>query len=174
MKPTVDQIRYMNPYLAGFLLGLVLFASFILTGHGLGNSGGLSRIMAAATDLVSSEHVDQNFYLGKMAGGDKNPFDHWIMWAIFGTALGGFVSGLFAKRVKVEIRRGPHLSARWRLVMAFGGGALVGIGARLARGCTSGQALSGGAVLSAGSWAFMFAVFGGGYLLAYFVRKLWN
>ena len=50
----------------------------------------------------------------------------------------------------------------------------MGYGARMARGCTSGQALSGGAVLSVGSWAFMFAVFGGGYALAYFVRRLWN
>ena len=57
---------------------------------------------------------------------------------------------------------------------AFLGGAFMGYGARLARGCTSGQALSGGAVLSVGSWAFMFAVFGGAYALAYFVKKLWN
>ena len=47
-------------------------------------------------------------------------------------------------------------------------------GARMARGCTSGQALSGGATLSAGSWVVMFAIFGGAYGVAYFVRKLWN
>jgi len=47
-------------------------------------------------------------------------------------------------------------------------------GARMARGCTSGQALSGGAVLSAGSWAFMMCVFAGAYAVAYFVRKFWN
>jgi hypothetical protein len=29
-------------------------------------------------------------------------------------------------------------------------------------------------MLSAGSWAFMFAVFGGGYALAYFVRRQWR
>jgi hypothetical protein len=51
---------------------------------------------------------------------------------------------------------------------------LMGYGARFARGCTSGQALSGGAVLSVGSWAFMFAVFGGAYALAYFFRRAWN
>ncbi len=50
----------------------------------------------------------------------------------------------------------------------------MGFGARLARGCTSGQALSGGAVLSVGSWAFIFAVFAGAYAVAYFVRGLWN
>jgi len=47
-------------------------------------------------------------------------------------------------------------------------------GARLARGCTSGQALSGGAVLSVGSWAFMFSIFGAGYAVAWFVRRLWT
>ena len=32
----------------------------------------------------------------------------------------------------------------------------------------------GGATLALGSWAFMFAVFGGAYALAYFVRRLWT
>ena len=50
----------------------------------------------------------------------------------------------------------------------------MGLGARFARGCTSGQALSGGAVLSVGSWAFMIMVFAGAYMLAYPLRKLWN
>ncbi len=174
MNAPAAEPRYLNPYLAGVMLGVVLFVSFAVTGHGLGASGGLSRIMAGLSDLFASDHVDRNFYLGQMAVGDRNPFDHWIMWALLGTAAGGFVSGLVAGRVRPEVRRGPRLSVPWRLALAFGGGTLVGFGARLARGCTSGQALSGGAVLSAGSWAFMFAVFGGGYLLAWFVRKLWN
>ena len=172
MKTT--QPRYMNPYLAGTLLGLVLFGSFFVTGHGLGASGGINRITTAAVDLVAPDHVDNNFYLSAMAGGSTNPFDHWVFWLIIGSALGGVSSGLVSRRVSVEVRRGPRLSARTRLLFAFGGGALVGFGGRLARGCTSGQALSGGSVLSAGSWAFMFAVFAGGYLLAYFVRRLWT
>jgi hypothetical protein len=50
----------------------------------------------------------------------------------------------------------------------------MGVAARMARGCTSGQALSGGALLSAGSWAFMMCVFGGGYALVYFMRREWR
>ena len=78
----------------------------------------------------------------------------------------GFVPDL------ADIERQIGNKTRW--MMAFLGGALMGYGARLARGCTSEQALSGGAVLSVGSWAFMFAVFAGAYALAYFLRRFWN
>ena len=57
--------------------------------------------------------------------------------------------------------------------MAAGGGVLMGIGARLALGCTSGQALTGGALLSVGSWIFMMMVFAGGYAVAPLVKKEW-
>ena len=53
------------------------------------------------------------------------------------------------------------------------GGAVAGFGAQLARGCTSGQALTGGAQLALGSWVFMFSVFGGAYALAWFFRRQW-
>jgi len=165
---------YINPYLAGILLGLVLFAAFFVTGSGLGASGGLNRILVFFEDLVVPGHIDRTPYLIAMAGGSKNPLDSWIVFLTVGTIIGGFVSGLIHHRVKMETNRGPRVPVKLRWVMAFIGGALMGFGARYARGCTSGQALSGGAVLSVGSWAFMFAVFAGAYALAYSVRKFWN
>ncbi|MDX1612905.1 MAG: YeeE/YedE thiosulfate transporter family protein [Candidatus Promineifilaceae bacterium] len=165
---------YVNPYLAGILLGLVLFAAFFVTGSGLGASGGLNRILVFFEDLIAPGHVDRTPYLIAMAGGDRNPLDSWIVFLTAGTLFGGFASGWIHNRVRVETNRGPRVPIRLRWVMAFIGGALMGFGARFARGCTSGQALSGGAVLSVGSWAFMFAVFGGAYGLAYWLRKFWN
>jgi len=165
---------YINPYLAGILLGLVLFLAFFITGSGLGASGGINRILVFFQDLIAPGHVDRTPYLIAMAGGDKNPLDSWIVFLTVGTVIGGFVSGWIHNRVKVETNRGPKVSKSLRWLMAFIGGALMGFGARYARGCTSGQALSGGAVLSVGSWAFMFAVFGGAYALAYLLRKFWN
>jgi len=166
--------EYINPYAAGILLGLVLFAAFFITGGGLGASGGMNNLILAIEDVIAPQHVNRTAYLAGIAGGIKDPFDSWTVWMLAGTAVGGLFSGWLNGRLKFEINRGPRISARTRLVAAFAGGAIMGYGARLARGCTSGQALSGGAVLSVGSWAFMFAVFGGGYAIAYFVRKLWN
>jgi hypothetical protein len=164
---------YVHPYLGGFLLGLVLFASFFFTGNGLGASGGLNRYIVFFEDLIAPHHVDTTPYLIKMAGGDKNPLDDWVVLVVAGALVGGFAAGWWNGRLKVETNKGPHISVRTRWLMAFVGGAIMGYGARMARGCTSGLALSGGAVLSVGAWAFMFSVFAGAYALAYFVRKLW-
>ena len=164
----------LNPYVAGALLGLVLFLAFFVTGHGLGASGGISRIVVSLQDKVVPDHVDRTPYLLKMAGGDTNPLDHWIVMITVGVLVGGFASGLLHRRMEVGTGRGPNISVGTRWTLALLGGTIVGYGARLARGCTSGQALSGGAVLSVGGWAFMFAVFAGGYAMAWFVRKAWN
>lgn len=164
---------YLHPYLAGAILGVVLFLAFLLTGNGLGSSGATSRIDAALVDMVAPAHVDNNRYLLKMAGGDKNPLDDWIVPVFFGALLGGFVSGARNGRLRLTTTKGPNISNGLRWTMAFLGGVIFLYGARMARGCTSGQALSGGATLAAGSWVIMFAIFGGAYAMAYFVRRLW-
>ena len=165
---------YVHPYLGGMLLGIVLFLAFLLTRNGLGASGGLNRLTAALEDIFVPGHIDRTPYLLKMAGGSLNPLDDWSVPVFIGAFVGGLVSGLLNGRSKVEINKGPSISNRTRLITAFFGGVLFAYGARMARGCTSGQALSGGATLSAGSWALMMCIFAGAYGLAYFVRKLWN
>jgi hypothetical protein len=170
-RPTKN---YVHPYLGGLLLGIVLFTALFLTGNGLGASGGLNRIIVAVEDAIAPAHVDRTPYLLKMAGGNLNPLDDWIIPLIVGTLIGGFISGWLNGRLKVETNKGPQITVKTRWLMAFIGGAIMGYGARMARGCTSGQALTGGATLSAGSWILMFAIFGGAYALAYFFRKFWN
>lgn len=165
---------YVHPYTAGILLGLVLFMAFFVTGNGLGASGGINRFLVVIEDAIYPEHIDRTAYLASMAGGETNPLDSWVVFVTVGLIVGGFTSGLINGRLNITTNRGPNVPVKVRWLMAFIGGGFMGYGARLARGCTSGQALSGGSVLSVGSWAFMFAVFGGAYILAYFVRRLWN
>jgi uncharacterized protein len=168
------QKPYWNPYLAGALLGTVLFASFFVTGHGLGASGGLARIVSATLERVAPTQVDSSSFFAAFGGGARDSLDHWLVWEIFGVILGGAVSGWMAGRMQIVTQRGPRLGARARLGFALVGGFIAGWATQLSRGCTSGQALSGGASLSLGSWAFMFAVFGGAYLVAYPFRRLWR
>ena len=109
-----------------------------------------------------------------MAGATRNPLDNRLVWLVIGVAIGGFVSGLIGGRLRLETRKGPRVSKNAvRFAMAIAGGIIAGYGSQLARGCTSGQALSGGASLALGSWFIMFAIFGGGYALAYPLRRFW-
>lgn len=169
-----DPSRFVNPYAGGVGLGIVLFLSIILTGHGLGASGGLSRLLTAFYKVLMPARVADSAFFAPLGGGSLSPLDHWLVWQVVGVMIGGVASGYLAGRFKSEVLRGPAISARWRLFFAFVGGAIAGWGTQMSRGCTSGQALSGGATLAAGSWIFMFCVFGGAYALAWFVRKLWN
>jgi hypothetical protein len=98
----------------------------------------------------------------------------WLVFEVLGVFAGALLSGLLAGRVRGMTEKGPRVSVGARLLMALLGGVLMAFGAALARGCTSGQALTGGALLNLGSWAFMLMVFAGGYGVAYFMRWQWR
>jgi uncharacterized membrane protein YedE/YeeE len=165
----------MNPYVAGIGLGLVLLAAFVIMGRGLGASGAFSSVIAWAVNTVAPEHAKHNEYLaGYLGDGTSSPLKAWLVFEVIGAFAGAMFSGLLAGRAKVMTEKGPRVSVRTRLAMAFAGGALMAFGAGLARGCTSGQGLTGGALLNLGSWAFMMMVFAGAYAVAYFVRWEWR
>ena len=168
-----DPNKFWNPYVAGAALGLVLLSSFAVMGKGIGASGASYRMGVAAVQVVAPEHVATAPGL-KGAVQHGSPLDDWLVFEVLGVALGGLVAAYTSGRLSKETLRGAGVSTARRLAFALAGGALMGVAARMARGCTSGQALSGGALLSAGSWAFMFSVFGGGYALAWFVRREWR
>jgi hypothetical protein len=111
--------------------------------------------------------------IGTFFGPGLSALDSWIVYLAIGVLIGGAIAVFTAGRFKVETIHGPRIGRNGRLVLAFLGGAISGIAAQIARGCTSGQALTGGAQLALGSWVFMFAVFGGAYGLAWFLRKQW-
>ena len=173
MSASSEPRPYANPYVAGTLLGIVLFASFYVTGGGLGASAAMSRVQTGVLDLLAPGHVDRVAYFAEMAGGQRSPWLHYSVYMLLGTILGGFASGLLNRRVKLETRKGPRISVQARWGFALLGGLIMGYGARMARGCTSGQALSGGALLSVGSWAFAMAIFASAYAVAWFFRRLW-
>ena len=162
---------YANPYLVGVLLGLVLLASFVILGAGLGASGGIAHIGAALSMSVSPSHTLSSEYFGKWGSA---PLDYYLVFMFVGTFVGALFSALLANRARIQVERGTAFSVGRRLGYALAGGVLVGFASRLARGCTSGQALSGGALLLSGSLVFMVCLFVSGYAAAWFVRRQWH
>ena len=165
--------RFTNPYVIGTLLGLVMLFSFYTMGRGVGSSSTFARVATAGVNLVAPEHATANAYFSKYLSGSRSPLMSWLVFLTMGAALGGLFSAFIANRLKGEVARGPSIGVSARLWLALGGGILSGFAARLARGCTSGQALTGAAELAFGSWIFMFSIFAGAYATAYFFRKEW-
>lgn len=169
-----DSRPYWSPYLAGLGIGLSLVAAFYFLGTGLGASGAFSRVAAAATHAVSPAYAESHNYWKTYFNGDISPLKDWMVFQVLGIFVGGLIGALTARRAGWMVEKGPRILNRNRFLLAFVGGTATGLAARIARGCTSGQALSGGSMLALGSWAFMLSVFAGGYLTAWFVRRQWR
>lgn len=161
---------YINPYLGGFLLGLVLLAAFVAGGHGLGSSGAFKNILISATQSIAPEYSESRAFFRP---GEGNLMQGWVVVMFFGLIAGGFISGASSGRLKFRIERGPRIKPVTRLIFALAGGILFGLGAQLGRGCTSGAALSGMAVLATSGIITMMAIFGTGFLIAALFRRLW-
>jgi uncharacterized membrane protein YedE/YeeE len=165
--------KYMNPYLAGVLLGLVLLTTIFYSGRGLAASGGLKYCVVSVVGAISPLHSANSPFYSKYFEGGQKPLFNWLVFEIFGVLIGGFISGLYAGRLKLRIEHPPHITPARRLFFAFLGGLFFVFGAQLARGCTSGAALSGMAVLSVAGFVTMIAIFGSAYMFAWFFRKNW-
>jgi uncharacterized membrane protein YedE/YeeE len=166
--------KYLNPYLGGVLLGIVLLAANFVSGRGLGASGAIkSTVVTAVTTVVPSSAEKSEFIREYGTAHPGNPMKTWLVFEMLGVLVGGFLSGAIAGRLKIKVEHSPKITSRRRLVFALAGGVLFGFGSQLGRGCTSGSALSGMAVLSLGGFISMMAIFGTAYALAYFLRKNW-
>jgi uncharacterized membrane protein YedE/YeeE len=163
---------YWNPYGVGFLIGLVLLLTYVLTGRGLGATAAFSAVAAWLASAVSPAHVQENAVHARYWN-DGAPLLSWTLFLLIGAALGAWMSGWQGRRLAWSVERGPNVSDDTRLLLAFAGGFIAAFGAKIAKGCTSGQALTGGSMLNAGSLVFMLAVFTSAYALAWFVRKEW-
>jgi len=165
--------EYWPPYAAGLGLGLTLLAAFVLMGEGLGASSAFARGIAAVLSWMAPDYAANSAYWSRYLGGGQSPLINFIVFLVIGVFAGGLVSGWLAHRLGFRVDKGPHISTGARYAIALLGGIVAGYGARLAKGCTSGMALSGGATLAVGGWLFMLAFFAAGFLSAYFLRRLW-
>ncbi|MDQ1296051.1 MAG: uncharacterized protein QG611_29 [Bacteroidota bacterium] len=166
--------KYLNPYLGGVLLGLVLLSANFIAGRGLGASGAIKSTIVATMNTVAPSASEKSGFVREFRQSHEgNPMKTWLVFEMLGVLVGGFLSGAVSGRLKFKVEHSPKITSRKRLILALTGGLLFGFGSQLGRGCTSGSALSGMAVLSLGGFITMAAIFGTAFALAYFFRKNW-
>jgi uncharacterized membrane protein YedE/YeeE len=163
----------MSPYLAGAGLGLTLLATFALAGWGLGASSAFTLLTGVGIDRLSHEYAQSIEYFSRYLN-VESPLKNWIIFEVFGLFLGGLAAALATKSFEIKVDRPVGMNVKERLAVGFTGGIIIGFASRLARGCTSGIALSGGAQLALAGWIFVIAMFAGGFATAAVFRRLWS
>jgi hypothetical protein len=165
--------KYINPYVAGFLLGLLIIAAYYFAGEGLGSSGGYRDVAIGVIDKVSPEYAQANPYTAPHVSGDHSPTHTWLVYELLGVIFGAIISAAIFGRLKFSIGKAPQITNKKRLYLALIGGLLWGIGTQLGRGCTSGLVLSGMGVNSLSGYIGLVSIFGFGYIFAYIFKQLW-
>jgi uncharacterized membrane protein YedE/YeeE len=173
MTPHRATRPYWSPYLVGAGLGLVVLATYVLLGFGPGASGAFAHVAAHLEDAVAPAHARANAYLAGYLDAGRL-WAQWIVIEIVGVMLGGFAGAWWSGRFRWVVAGGRGVGVLPRVLLAVAGGVVAGFASRVAQGCTSGLALSGGAVLVPGAWAFLIAFMAAGFVTASLVRSAWR
>lgn len=167
--------RAWSPYLAGVVIGLLQIPAFLLIETALGASSSYVTIGGLLASVVDPSVSGIEYVAKHVAATAKN---WWQVALVVGVALGAFAS------MRLSGARRRAISPIWtralgtsspsvRYAVAFAGGFVMLIGARIAGGCTSGHGLSGTAQLAVSSTIAVAAMFAGGILVAsLFLRRV--
>jgi len=172
-EASMQDKRFWSPYVAGALLGLTLLATFYIAGRGLGASGAITLVTAEGTFNVFPEFIGRLKYFAQYVT-PVMPLINWNIFLLIGLILGSLASSSLTGNFKVFLDKGKTMSVRTRLLTSLTGGMLIGFASRLARGCTSGVALTGGAQLALAGWIFVIAMFAAGFIISAVLRRLWS
>ncbi|HGY92198.1 MAG TPA: hypothetical protein ENK43_13595 [Planctomycetes bacterium] len=163
-----------SPWTVGIGIGVLSWVTFLWMDKALGTSTTLVRAIGLLEGIFSESHVRANPYFAKYLVG--KPGIEWQFVLVAMMPVGAYLAARLGGSTRVERvpalwadRFGP--SFRRRAVGAFVGGVLLLFGARLAGGCTSGHAISGGMQLAVSSWVFLGAMFVSGVATAKFIYE---
>jgi len=164
-----------SPYVVGAGIGMLSWATFFFMNKALGTSTTMVHIAGGLEGLVAKDHVEANPYYKAafVSTAEKaKPLIEWQFALVAMLAVGAFIAAKLGRSTINESvpqlwawRFGP--SKVKRFIFAFLGGAVLIFGARLADGCTSGHAISGGLQLAVSSWTFTIAMFASGIATAF-------
>ncbi len=151
-----------SAFAVGAAIGMLNWSAFATMDRGIGVTSPFEQAAALLLRALG---------LGGGAPG-PGPTIGWEWTLLLGLFLGAWLSArLSGDRSREAVpsmwaarfgdRPGP------RLAVAFVGGVLVMLGARLAGGCTSGHGLTGAMQLAVASWVFLVGIFGSGAAVAW-------
>lgn len=141
-----------SPYAVGAGLGILSWLAFATADRGLG--------ITTAFEFSAGLMAGSAAYLA-----EHQPKIDWEWMLVLGVFIGSFLSSkLSGDREHATVppawRNRFGSSIGLRLASAFAGGFVMMIGARLARGCTSGHGITGALQLAVSSWIFIALAFG--------------
>ena len=160
-----------NPYIAGVLLGVLAIVSVFATTQYLGASTTFVRAAGLIEQTIAPGHVAANEYFTS-----KKVAIDWQFMLVLGIFLGALISSLSDKSFSSE-GVPPMWSKEFgpskvnRALVAFAGGIVIMLGARMAGGCLSGHMLSGLMKLSVSGFVAAAVFFGFAALAA---RVIWR
>lgn len=140
-----------SPYAIGAGLGVLSWFAFATADRGLG----ITTPFEFAAALVHAPAAYMK---------DHAPKIDWEWMVVIGVFVGSFASSkLSGDRGHASVppvwRRRFGKSVALRMALAFAGGLVMMLGARLARGCTSGHGITGALQLAVSSWIFIAIAF---------------
>ncbi|MFO7793007.1 MAG: YeeE/YedE thiosulfate transporter family protein [Candidatus Saliniplasma sp.] len=160
MNPLTDDLW--SPYIVGAGIGVLVWLSFILSNKAIGCSTAYARTFGMLEKFVRGKKVEEKPYYKKFV-----PKIDWEWMLVLGVVIGAFLSSIISGSFRIEMiplvwEETIGSSYIIRLIGALIGGILLGFGARMAGGCTSGHGISGTIQLALSSWlAFLFFFIGG-------------
>ena len=162
-------LKLWSPYWVGIGIGILSWFTFLLSDKPIGCSTAFTRTSGMLEQALTGKSVTNQPYYQKFPA----KID-WEWMFVFGIIIGSFFSAVFSGNFQLNWL--PDLwMARFgmevfpRILTAFLGGILLGIGARWAGGCTSGHGISGTLQLAVSSWIAAILFFVSGILTAHLI-----
>ena len=162
--------RVLKPLFAAAFMGTVVALSLLWTQKGIHVSGVFALLCPPPAVNVTAAASASSCSIHSLAANRD-----WMAWMVFGLFIGALLTSLWKNRgFRFAIERGQGVSPVTRLVLAAGGGLLVGLGAALAGGCTSSIGLTGSALFSVAALVFLGVFFVGGFAASFFFGRFWR
>jgi len=131
--------RIWNPYIAGALTGILLVLSVLVAGHFLGASTTFARSAAVIEKTVGIDPSQFEYFTTQKGKYGPGSLPNWQLLFVVGIIIGAFISSRLSDEFRIQTvpdmwreKFGPNPLKRG--IVAFIGGAIVLVGARLAGG----------------------------------------